>query len=602
MDKILVVTSFSENGFNLYGKRFTESFKANWPANVKLACFHHSNFNEGATWQGPAPEEQVEGVDYLNLDLIPELIPFKNQVAQLLQQKVGSPYPQVPWQLDAVKFTNKVFALAAANTNWAGGYDWIIWLDADTVTNKPISMARLKHWLHPKADVVHLGRTSAAYSETSFVGYNTKGGKGLACYFINDLMWTFLSGEFQHYQEWHDGFIFERLLNLSKQHGLVTKNLSQDVHGTLEAFMSTELGHFMNHMKGNRKHTQIHPNNEPQGDPNRMAFKVNPKDCVPQKEIKENILKNIRYIKQWIAPCKSSDKEVIFASGGPSLKKYLTEIKRRQDEEGAVVFSVKHSYPVLMEAGIRPDFCVIIDPRTIEGVSTHGHNRKELFKTLHPDSVFLVSSMAHHSVAPFFTEKGAKVVGWHAATGELMDILPRVKSAPEYRQAVTIGTCSAIRGIGIAKILGFSKVTLVGYDSSLGGPPNNPNELLDTGMLKYYQVSLSPDTGVQVFNLTNHDAPVKEGEKRYWTTGELIALYQDFIGIIPHLETPHAGYEINVMADDTTLIGYGWQILKQAQQKDKEKKQLFEMTGPSLYDVLNKPQPPLEFAPDLPVV
>lgn len=601
MTKILVVTSFSEDGYKLYGKDFISSWKNNWPSEVNLLVYHHSNF-KGTTW---APDFKDEGnISYRNLDLIQELGSFKEQGAKLIESKTGQPYntSTAPWQLDIVKFTNKVFALANANADLSRTYDWIVWLDADTITKKPVSIGRLTHWLDKGADIVHLGRTATSYSETSFIGFQSRKGLGGACLFIDDLIWFYLSGEFQYFVEWHDGFIFERLLNFVKRHHLKTKNLSRHVHGTLAAFSNSELGFYMEHKKGNLKYgkdVKPHSNN------GKVPFIVNPKDCVPQKEIKENIIKNLKYIKKWVQTCKTTDKEAIFVSGGPSAKEYLKEIKRKQLEEGAVVFSVKHSYPTLMEYGIRPDYCVIIDPRSIEGVSTHGKNRRGLFDKVHPDTTFLVSSMAHHTIAPFFAEeKNAKVVGWHAATGELMSILPNVGMDLKYKKAITIGTCSAIRGLSLVKLLGFNKVTLVGYDSSLPDKPENPKEMLESGQQKYFLVSLQEETGVQITGVSDPSLPLTKTEQRFWTTGELVALYQDFINIIPLLEEDRLDpLVVDVLSPSNTLIGYGWYLYKSLTARKRDEYRL-ERQGSTVAhtDLAYTPNVKMIFNPDFDVV
>ena len=50
--------------------------------------------------------------------------------------------------------------------------DWLIWLDADTLTKKRLDKEAFDKWLPDKASLVHLGRKDVDYSETSFMAFN----------------------------------------------------------------------------------------------------------------------------------------------------------------------------------------------------------------------------------------------------------------------------------------------------------------------------------------------------------------------------------------------------------------------------------------------
>ena len=51
---------------------------------------------------------------------------------------------------------------------------------------------------------------------------------------------------------------------------------------------------------------------------------------------------------------------------------------------------VKYAYPGLIANNIKPDACILLDPRSIEGESTHGVKRKDLLKDLDEDTKFLL--------------------------------------------------------------------------------------------------------------------------------------------------------------------------------------------------------------------
>ena len=169
-----------------------------------------------------------------------------------------------------------------------------------------------------------------------------------------------------------------------------------------------------------------------------------------------------------------------------------------------------------------------------------------------------------------------------------MALMKDVKMPKQFNQAVTIGTCSAIRGIGLARAMGFRKVTLVGYDSNLETKPANPEEKLDTGAPKFYSVGLNPVSGAQVYVVRDENLPLVPDEKRFWTTGELVALYQDFINIIPSLEMEGINMKIEVLNDDSTLIGYGWKMLQMAKKSAKDAETQMLNSCPDYKDLYDK--------------
>ena len=80
------------------------------------------------------------------------------------------------WRLDAIKWCHKVYALTdcAFKMMEEAPTEWLVWLDADTVTTKRLDKSVVDKWLPNKASLVHLGRKDVDYSETSFMGFNLK--------------------------------------------------------------------------------------------------------------------------------------------------------------------------------------------------------------------------------------------------------------------------------------------------------------------------------------------------------------------------------------------------------------------------------------------
>tara|TARA_R110002020_G_scaffold150764_5_gene327624 strand:+ start:1357 stop:3651 length:2295 start_codon:yes stop_codon:yes gene_type:complete len=258
-----------------------------------------------------------------------------------------------------------------------------------------------------------------------------------------------------------------------------------------------------------------------------VPIHVNPRDCVPKDYIHNNITANVKKIleNKWLPKCKPHNGTALIVSGGPKLD--CNKIKEAlQKYPNAKVVCVKHSHPILLDNGIIPWGCVVLDPRPITGTSTHGVLRKDLFKTVDPSTKFLVASMTDPSVTEYLQEKNADIWGWHAFTESLREPEEQKKGIQnntvklnselgikEGSTLITGGTCAAMRAIGIMHTMGFRSMHLFGFDCSLKEEPTKEMKKQTTGAEdeeprpKYFQV------GVR--------------DKNYWTTGELLAMAQD---------------------------------------------------------------------------
>ena len=255
---------------------------------------------------------------------------------------------------------------------------------------------------------------------------------------------------------------------------------------------------------------------------------VHPRDCVPKDYIKNNIKSNMTLIdpEKWVTKHMAHQEKAILVSAGPyldygALKMFI------KDNPDAKLLTVKHAYPHLIANDIKPWGCIILDPRPITGVSTHNVVRKDLFKNLDPDTNFFVASMTDPSVTNFFIAKQAKIWGWHAFTDSLREEseqgtqiqnqqvkVPDDLGIPKGATMITGGTCAAMRGIGILHTMGFRNIDLFGFDCCRDEP--SKEEMTEvTGDIEGGEVPKPKYIEVSV------------DEKKYWTTGELLAMAQD---------------------------------------------------------------------------
>lgn len=284
---------------------------------------------------------------------------------------------------------------------------------------------------------------------------------------------------------------------------------------------------------------------------------VHPRDCVPKDYIKNNIKSNMTLIdpKKWVTKHMAHQQKAILVSAGPyldygALKMFI------KDNPDAKLLTVKHAYPHLIANDIKPWGCIILDPRPITGVSTHNVVRKDLFKNLDPDTNFFVASMTDPSVTNFFIAKECKIWGWHAFTDSLREEseqgtqiqnqqvkVPDDLGIPKGATMITGGTCAAMRGIGILHTMGFRNIDLFGFDSCRDEP--SKEELTETtGDIEGGEVPKPKYIEVSV------------NEKKYWTTGELLAMAQDCERTF---NDPPMEMNLNLYGEDT-LVTALWNV------------------------------------------
>ena len=288
---------------------------------------------------------------------------------------------------------------------------------------------------------------------------------------------------------------------------------------------------------------------------------VHPRDCVPKDFIKDNIQNNMKLITTWLGKFPIHKGNVILVSGGPYLN--INKLKQHiKNNPNSKIVCVKHSYPTLINNGILPWACIVLDPRPITGVSTHGIVREELFKKIEKKTKFFVASMTDPSVTEYLIAKGAEIHGWHAYTESLRDPNEQKKTIknnsvtlnpaigiPQGSTLITGGTCAAMRALGIMHTMGFRHFDLFGFDSSMEEPTKEQQK---------------ETTGAEDEDPRPKYFKVGVGDKNFWTTGELLAMAQDCERTF---NEPPMEMDLNLFGEDT-LINALWNI--------KDKPQTFE--------------------------
>tara|TARA_B100001093_G_scaffold183835_1_gene176473 strand:+ start:41 stop:904 length:864 start_codon:yes stop_codon:yes gene_type:complete len=254
--KIKVITSYKPGTWNEYAKRAVDSVLEHWPANTDVAVYHESQTQD--IFEHP----RVEWLDAHEVQ--PELLKFKskykddpvaNGEIQEIPNGVRRPGPMPEkgsFQWNAVRFSNKIFCVTHAIKSSAG-YDYVIWLDADTYSFRPMPENFLEKLLPGDSLITYLGRGDKD-PECGFVGYNLRHpeiqnlNKDWEELYISDGIFKLTSG-------WTDCSSLIHLSNkYQKQKNIKVNDIGHagGVKGH-HVFINSVLGLYMDHFKGKRK-------------------------------------------------------------------------------------------------------------------------------------------------------------------------------------------------------------------------------------------------------------------------------------------------------------------------------------------------------------
>lgn len=248
MSGTVVITSCSAAGWAKYGRRFADTFCAHWPREVALQI-HTENF--GALIGDELP--------YAVFDLLwrdgyrayferhkdnPRAHGRVQERGQLWAGKALASGQN--WRYDAFRFAHKVFAIQQAASVLLTGR--LLWIDADCVTFAPVPADLPERLLPDGVALSYLDRGEYP-SECGFVGYNLDHPATLP--FINEFADLYLSDRvFAEVPEWHDSYVFDWL---RKRQNVPAHQIPYAAGQRRHPFVNSELGRYIDHMKGPRK-------------------------------------------------------------------------------------------------------------------------------------------------------------------------------------------------------------------------------------------------------------------------------------------------------------------------------------------------------------
>lgn len=156
----LVISTFSEDGYNLYGKRMIDTWCRYWPKNYTLRLYvEHELYVD---------DNRVEIVDIH--DVCPQLVDFKNK--SYLKAENTLDKKQRNKILKTVKWCHKVYAMEHALQS---NYDHIIFLDGDTYSKTTVPAGQLESLVGNNLFAVHFEHLQGMpHYETGLIIFNKR--------------------------------------------------------------------------------------------------------------------------------------------------------------------------------------------------------------------------------------------------------------------------------------------------------------------------------------------------------------------------------------------------------------------------------------------
>ena len=258
MKEITVVTTFHQQGLDIYAQRFLDSFAQNVDKRIKMLVYA-----ENCLPINPDPGQitildQQKTLTKLNdFKLRWRHVPKANGKCPWPERRPRDHHKEFKW--DAVRFANKVYAVFDACER---SEDWCVWMDADMYVHSYWSYEQFCSLLPNTSWITYVGRgkSSASWPECGFYGMN-----------LNDVVCKEFLKEFERMyedaengifklEEWHDSYVFGKILTDFKKIApnvldYTAKTILQTAKtgGGGHPLINTELGSWLDHLKGERK-------------------------------------------------------------------------------------------------------------------------------------------------------------------------------------------------------------------------------------------------------------------------------------------------------------------------------------------------------------
>lgn len=504
---IAIISTFPNNCWDVYAKQAMQSWAKHLPQEIPVMV----SLDDDAL--GAELKATLRPQDAISCG-------WTKEHKEFVERNKGKDHP-TDYRKQAVRFCHKVFAikqaLDAVSQSKAAGETvprYLIWIDADVVINRPVTMDEIRQCLPKDGDAVaYLGRKDWDHSECGWLAFDLDNSAELV---IANAVNTYVSDAIFNLEQWHDSWVFDRLhAQFNGNQAGAWTNLTADKPG-MDIWPHSPMGKWSTHYKGPSAKQKMFQEQAPQRPTGQQQVIIQTKNAIPHEEIREHIRTNQLLIKDWIKPCEKTDEEIVIVSAGPML---VAEDVRDEAAAGRRIVAVKHALEPLKKAGIKPWMCILLDPR--EHVA-------DFVKDPDKDVLWVVASQVNPEVTRRLLEAGCKIWGYHAAVGAGEEELTKKQ---DYA-VIAGGSATATRGMYMLKHLGFTRFRLYGYDLSYPDTPKDMNEKDKYNQPKYLNVSVG-------YNHPHYDM-----KKAFWSEPQLIAQFEEINQMIRSNE-----FEIKAFGD-----------------------------------------------------
>jgi hypothetical protein len=225
-----VVTTFSKDGYDLYGHKMISSWIKYWPSNYTLKIYTEDFLID----------EKDPRIIEVNLNQVcPELLEFKKKSAELSNQSSSRIEKTIKW-------CHKVYAMKHAMYS---ADDYLMFLDGDTYTINPVPETIAEQLVTDKLFAVHFEILKhGLHFETGLISFNLKHNQ--ATWLREILTTAYDSLDIYNMEKTWDGFWFARLYSENK---LPVVNLSTNCSGV---FCNQLVKNLLVHNVGTAKYRQ----------------------------------------------------------------------------------------------------------------------------------------------------------------------------------------------------------------------------------------------------------------------------------------------------------------------------------------------------------
>lgn len=486
MNDIAVITTFPNASWEIYAKQMLQSFAQNWPQEIPLLVEVDDDCLYEDAKQILRPQDAIAPG-------------WEKDHAEFVLRNRDKDHP-TDYRKQAVRFCHKVFAIKralnsirAAKANNEPAARFLIWMDADVITNRPVSIEEVRACLPREGDAVaYMGRMDWDHSECGWLAFDLENG---AESIIDEVCGQYLSDVLFQQAQWHDSWVWDLYIKSRPATNLTAAKPGMDI------WQHSPMSAWSRHYKGPQAKADLVKQKPPKQEARAQKVIIQTKNAIPHEAIQENIRRNQELITKWITSCKPTSEEVVIVSAGPML---IAEEVRK--ETGKRIIAVKHALKPLKEAGIKPWASILLDPRP---------HVLDFVEDADRDVIWFVASQVNPKVTEKLLEKGCTVWGYHASVGAGEEALTQKQA----HAIVNGGSATATRGMYVLNHLGFSNFRLYGYD--LCHPDKvDLSAKDDRGQPKFLEMSVG-------FNHSLY--PVK---RCFWSDPQLIAQFEELNALI----------------------------------------------------------------------